>query len=199
MLEHFFGSKTRLKLLQLFFRFPEQNFFVRELARLTEIQLHAIRRELANLARLDIIIEVPQADLPADKMGTERSKYYRLNQDALLFAELRALLIKAKIVEEKELIATLKDKAGKLTLFMLTGVFMQEKDASTDILLVGTVRPQVVAKFVKAYEKETGEELRYTVMTDKEFMERRELGDKFLYSLFEGKHSMVVNSYTSVN
>ncbi len=199
MLEHFFGSKTRLKLLQLFFRHPEKTFYVRELARLTDIQVHGVRRELANLERLSIIMVVAEGEVHNESTGTERSKYYRLNQDALLFPELKALLIKAKVLEEQELIGTIKEKGGKITLFLLTGVFSGDKDAATDILLVGVIKPAAIAKIITQYEDETGQEVRYTIMTEKEFMDRRELGDKFLYTVFEGKHLTVVNNYSSVH
>ena len=49
MLEHLFGSKTRVRLLRLFLHHPEEAFFVRELARKTHFQMNAVRRELENL------------------------------------------------------------------------------------------------------------------------------------------------------
>ena len=47
----------------------------------------------------------------------------------------------------------------------------------------------------KLIEAATGKAVRYTIFTDKEFRERREIGDKFLYGLFEAKHLLPVNHY----
>jgi hypothetical protein len=37
--------------------------------------------------------------------------------------------------------------------------------------------------------------IRYTIMDEKEFNDRRQVGDRFLFSLFEAKHLMMVDSY----
>ena len=53
--EKLFGSKTRAKLLQLFFESPEKSFYVREMARVIDEQINSVRRELLNLESIDII------------------------------------------------------------------------------------------------------------------------------------------------
>ena len=63
-LEQMFGSKTRARLMCLFLQHQEDAFFVRELARKIGAQLNSVRRELENLADLDLILEknVPQRE-----------------------------------------------------------------------------------------------------------------------------------------
>ncbi len=194
MLEQLFGSKTRVKLLHIFFHSPNRSFYVRELARLAESQLNAIRRELANLEQVGLILPVTLNPTEAsESTGTGRSKYYQLDSGCLLYPELRSLLLKAQILYEQELIQILKDKAGKLKVLLFTGCFTDAKDAETDILLVGEIRPLLVSKLIVDFEKKMGRSLRYTIMTLKEFSDRREIGDKFLYSIFEGKHALIVD------
>lgn len=197
MLEHFFGSKTRLKLLKIFFRSPDQAFYVRELARLADTQLNGIRREIANLEKMYLLKTISANEVlgSGGTAGTGRSKYYRLDTGSLLYPELKALLLKAEIGEERQLIEALKDKAGTVKLLLLTGIFLQEKDVNTDLLLVGEIKPLIVAKLIKAYESELGKVVRYTIFDEKEFQDRWEIGDKFLYSLFEAKHLSVVDEY----
>ncbi len=194
MIEQLFGSKTRVKLLQIFFHSSDRPFYVRELARLAESQLNAVRRELSNLESVGLISPTVMNEGEAQEaVGTGRSKYYRLNPGCLLYPELKALLLKAQILYERELIEILKNKAGKLKMLLFTGCFTDAKNAETDILLVGEIRPMVVSKLVVEFEKKLGKSLRYTIMTEKEFKDRREIGDKFLYSIFEAKHSIVVD------
>ena len=50
-MEQLFGSKTRVKLLQLFFRNPNRAFYVREITRKIDEQINSVRRELANLRK----------------------------------------------------------------------------------------------------------------------------------------------------
>lgn len=198
MLEHFFGSKTRVKLLQILFNETERFFYLRELCRLSGIHLNAVRREMTNLEKIGLVERVPneQVNNNADySTGTGRSKYYQLNTASLIYPELAALLLKAQVIEEQELIEELKAKAGKIKLFILTGNFTGANEVSTDLLLVGALRPLVIAKVIKDYEKNSGKEVKYTLLSEKEFRERREIGDKFLYSVFEGKNIMVINEY----
>lgn len=195
MLEHFFGSKTRLRLLKIFFRSPEQPFFVRELARLVGTQLHAVRREISNLLKLKVIKQVTAHDSLGELEGTERSKYYQLDPLGALNDELAALLNKGEVLEEHELVERLKADGGKIKLFILTGIFTGEKNINTDIFIVGKLKPMILSKLIKRYETDLGKTVRYTFMTDEEFKDRRQIGDKFLYSVLEAKHEFVVNEY----
>ena len=79
MLEQLFGSKSRVKLLHIFFQSPDRAYYVRELARLAESQLNAIRRELANLEQVGLIMPVAIENVDVQEgVGTGRSKYYKL-------------------------------------------------------------------------------------------------------------------------
>ena len=53
--EKLFGSKTRAKLLRLFFENPEKSFYVREMTRVIDEQINSVRRELLNLESIGII------------------------------------------------------------------------------------------------------------------------------------------------
>ena len=53
--EKLFGSKTRAKLLRLFFENPEKSFYVREMTRVLDEQLNSVRRELLNLENIGVI------------------------------------------------------------------------------------------------------------------------------------------------
>ncbi|OGH84110.1 MAG: hypothetical protein A2261_00585 [Candidatus Magasanikbacteria bacterium RIFOXYA2_FULL_44_8] len=194
MLEHLFGSKTRVKLLQILFRHPERILYVRELARLVNVQMNAVRRELANLETIGIIVQV-EAKNASEGTGTERSKYYKLNQACLMYHELKALLVKSQILEEQELVHRIKEKSGQIDLLLLTGVFTNIDDSGTDMLLVGNIKTGTLEKIIKEYEANSSTSIRYTVMDKKEFVERREIGDKFLYHVLESKHVMVVDNY----
>lgn len=196
MLEHFFGSKTRLKLLRLFFRSPEQSFFVRELSRITNIQLNAVRREIANLERLTIVQQVPAHEVVSRELEVSgRSKFYRLHRESVLYPELNALLLKGEALEEQAFVRDITERGGDIQLFILTGLFTGDSEAPTDMLIVGVVKPVALSKIIRAYEAERGQTLRYTLLSPTEFKDRREIGDKFLYGVFETKHIKVVNKY----
>src|SRR6476469_7383755 len=55
MIEQLFGSKTRVKLLQLFYSNPNRAFYVREITRKIDEQINSVRRELSNLLSIGLI------------------------------------------------------------------------------------------------------------------------------------------------
>lgn len=197
MLEHLFGSKTRLKLLRTFFRDGERSYYVRELTRLLEIQINAVRRELEALLAAGLIMEIEADKInlgEPNALGATMRKYYRLNKESILYPELQALLVKAQALGEQVFIHEVQEKSKSISLFLLTGRFVNEKRSPSDMLIVGNVNEGKLARLIGKYEKEFGFEIRYTAMTEKEFFERRQIMDKFIYSLFEGEHVKVVNT-----
>lgn len=197
MLEYLFGSKTRLKLLRLFFNQPEQKFFVRELTRLVNTQINSVRRELGHLLEAKIIIpgvaDEPAAEKSAKNKADNKRKYYCLNPRGVINQELQALLLKAQFWGEKQLIETVK-KIGHIDFLVLAGRFVSLPDAPTDLLIVGNLAKKDLGKLIRVFEDDFGGEVRYTVMTPKEFLYRRDVADKFLSDIFENKHLVAVDN-----
>ena len=52
-IEHLFGSKTRVRLMNLFLEHPERPLYVREVTRKIDAQLNSVRRELKILSNLE--------------------------------------------------------------------------------------------------------------------------------------------------
>lgn len=183
MLEQLFSSKTRVKLLKLFLNeTDERDYYVRELTRLLGEHLNSIRRELANLESLGLV----------SSMEKDKKKYYSINKDFILLPELKALLLKSRELGEQKIINQI-EKVGKIDLLVLKGVFVGDSDSQVDIFIVGNVVKPKLEKLVKDYLRETGKELNYAVISRKEFQERVELGDRFVFTVLNGRKITVIN------
>ncbi len=194
MLEYLFGSKTRLRLLRTFFRQPGESFYVRELSRMLGVQINAIRRELEVLFKSSLIKETNEYAGDETAQGSSLRKYYTLDNTSVLHPEMQALLLKDQVLGKQKFIEEMKNKAGNIKLFLLTGQFTHIITAPSDLLLVGNrLKPMAIARLIKKYEKEFGFEVRFTLMSVKEFYDRRHIMDKFLYALFEAEHLKVVD------
>lgn len=191
-LEHLFGSKTRLKLLRLFLHHPEQQFFVRELGRRIGAQIHSVRRELQNLERLGIV-EASGGDQEKGIASMLRKKFYKVNQGFILYPELQALLRKAQILLEQNLLVRIQG-LGTVRYLAFCGVFMGER-TPTDILVVGKIPQVALQRLIQRFEQEVGYDVNYTLMTPEEFTYRRDITDRFLYGLLEGKKMVMVNDF----
>ncbi len=181
--------------MRLFLHHPDGAFFVRELSRKTHIQMHAVRRELMNLVKFGCLAEadVPRQGVTAGPAGQRR--YYRLNTNFVLYNELRALLLKAQMLLEQNFVRRIQDM-GQVRYLALTGRFVGVPTMPTDLLVVGKVNRERLERLVHDFERELGAEVRFTVMPLAEFAYRKQVADKFLYELFDGKKVVVVNELT---
>ncbi|HAO81787.1 MAG: polymerase subunit beta protein [Parcubacteria group bacterium GW2011_GWD2_43_10] len=182
MLEQLFGSRTRVKLLRLFLTNPTTPFYVREISRKVDEQLNSVRRELANLASLGIV----EATAEQDK------KYYQLNTGFVLAAELKAVILKSQLLMEQDLIKKIRE-SGKVKYLALTGIFTNAKQPLTDILVVGKVDRSVLVRAIERFQREVGKEVNYTLLSLREYNERRGLGDKFLLGILNSPQMVVVD------
>ncbi len=192
-LEQLFGSKTRARLLALFLQHSEQAFFVRELTRRIDAQLNSVRRELQNLVELGIIIE--KIDQPVSKTVArlgEKKKFYIVNPKFVLFEDLRSLFSKSSIFLKNNLVQEIDEK-GEIAYLAFTGRFVGVSDLPTDILIVGTVDQKALQKVVSQCESEMGHEINYTLMPKEEFLYRRQVTDRFLFSILEGEKIVMID------
>lgn len=191
MLEHLFGSRTRVKLISLFLTHPDEPVFVREVTRLIGTQINAVRRELANLASFGFIVETAEEDTSAKRPGLKR-KYYRLNPNFPLLADIRSLITKAQILVENRVDRLLVDQDQvKFVAFM--GGFIGQQNAPVDLFVIGVVEKTVMTKVVTSMEQAIGREVNYTVMTPNEYQYRKEIADKFLMAILSAPKNIVLD------
>ncbi len=206
MLEHLFGSKARLQLLRVFLHHPNRAYYVRELTRLTDLQINAVRRELNNLESIQLVVQgeatestgdtaEPSAS-PKKKQTKADKKYYQINTEHTLFEELRQLIMKAEVLVESDLGQQIA-KLGRVKYIALTGVFVGNTHANTDILIVGTMGKEKLKTLIRKYEKQLGREVNFTILTPQEFRYRRDITDRFLIGILEGKKIVALDELDS--
>lgn len=208
MLEKLFGSKARVKILKLFLLHSNEKYYIRQLSRDLNLQLNSVRRELENLENFGILKsdakdgkslgELNNNETPGAKAGDQQvgsgqeKKYYRANPGFVLFNEIKALIVKAQILYEKDFVQKLQS-IGKIKLLVLTGIFANNPSTLTDILLVGKVNKDKLLKLIKQLEKELGKEINYTLFTPEEFKYRRDITDIFLYEILESRKLVIID------
>jgi Fe2+ or Zn2+ uptake regulation protein len=202
MVEQLFGSKTRVKLLQLFYSNPNRAFYVREITRKVDEQINSVRRELANLLGIGII----------NSESNNNRLYYEVNQE---YEHYRALSMvfgakpekpakKAKQAEEEpeteadvvieHPLARSVRGLGRVELALLTGLFTRDELPGIDILIVGQVNKPKLSRFISDLEKEENKELRYTVMPLSNFQYRLQINDRFINNILSAKKQVIVNN-----
>lgn len=199
MLAKLFGSVARVKLLKLFLLNPDTSYYIRQIARHLNLQLSAVRRELENLETFGLLESHAGGEDEEEEPGNRHDrKYYRTNRDFVLFNEIKELVIKGQILCEKDFTDKLK-KLGTIRLLILSGLFMNDTQASVDMLIVGNFDKTKVAKLVRKLEEDLVTEVNYAVLSEEEFKYRRQVTDVFLYSVLEGKKIVVIDERGYLN
>lgn len=190
-LEQLFGSQTRARLLSLFLMHPSDAFFVRELTRRIDAQLNSVRRELKNLMELGLVVERVGTGKVAKSLA-DKKKFYVANNESILYHDLRSLFTKVQILLKQTLVDEIVSK-GEIEYLAFTGRFINKADAPTDILIVGTIDAAELKRIVGEFERELGQEINYTLLPKDEFLYRRQVMDRFLFSITEGEKIVMVN------
>lgn len=202
MIEQLFGSKTRVKLLGLFYQNPNRSFYVREITRKIDEQINSVRRELANLLSIGII----KSDSANNKL------YYEVNpefehHDALsaIFGNKSAKSVKEEPdamqegmdspSQQNDELEYLSDdngiklllKSGNVRAIIYSGQFTREDKIGADIILIGDINIPNLEHAISEIEKDEKKELRYTVFSPEEFSYRKQINDRFVANLILAK------------
>lgn len=189
MIEQLFGSKTRVKLLQLFLANPGRSFYVRELTRKIDEQINSVRRELSNLMGIGII----KSDSVNNKL------YYEVNQGYKHFKALQSIFSvevpqqDVSPASQGDLLKRLQ-AVGSFDIIVATGSLVGKQGAEVDLLLIGSSNKQKLEKLMKTVELEEGNPVRYTVIPESEFKYRLDIKDRFIVTILTGKHTVLVDT-----
>jgi hypothetical protein len=82
---------------------------------------------------------------------------------------------------------------GHVELLVYTGQFTRDESTGVDVLVVGDVNRNAVAKYIAELEAKEGKELRYTVMTPSDFQYRQTIKDRFVTQLSSAKKQILVD------
>jgi hypothetical protein len=179
MLSALFGSETRARILNLALIDPEKKYNLRGLTKELEITPAAARKELNALTEFGVLKLVDDSWLA--------------NKNFIIFSELKALLMKAQILSSQKFIDGIK-KIADLKFLALSGVFTNDQEAKTDIIVVGKIKHKPFLALINSLQLELGREINYTIMDETEFRYRQEVMDIFLYNALAGKIIVLVDN-----
>lgn len=161
-------SKTRAKLLSVFFTHVQDIFYVRQLVRIVAEEINSVRRELANLKKHNILLSEARGN----------RLYYRVNPKHHLFNSLLLMAYRnsdlaIKLSKSKAVLASVS--------FLL---WQQKKPDAIDLIVIGNLPLREVEAAVSAEEKRRGTEINYMIMDQTELKMRQSKRDPFIVDFF---------------
>lgn len=180
-----FGSKTRVKLLHLFFNNIERSFFVREITRIVDEQINSVRRELANMKEIGII------------SSSEKSNklYYSVNKKFAYYKQFNEIFNNTATEED-----TVVDASKEIEEIKEPKELTKEKDLSAGDTLTVVMTPldQLENPIEKTGDSKSNKDKKEKVKAQKEkqLVEDAPLWKKLLGSL---QADMVITAGRLVN
>lgn len=177
-------TATQQRLLGLLFGQPERSFFVTELIELADVGRGAVQRELARLARSELVV--------TERHGNQ--KHYRANPDSPVYAELCSIVGKTVGIAEK-IRAALEPLRSRLSLALIYGSVAKQDDAASsdiDLLVVSDdLTLEDLYANLATVERQLGRRVNPTLYTDSEFRQRRSDNNAFLSRVLAGPTVML--------
>jgi predicted nucleotidyltransferase len=177
-------GKTRGAVLGLLLGRPDEEFHVRQIARLSGATLGPVQRELRLLARLGV--------LKCRAVGHQL--LYGADPISPLHEELRSLVLKT-VGMAGAIKAALNPLAPHIQAAFLFGSFAQgrqRRSSDVDVMVIGDISVAAIAKALAEPQRRLGREINPAVYHQAEFASKVRDGHHFLTSVMQGSKVFLV-------
>lgn len=175
------GNPYRVKLIRLFVFNPGEVFDKKSIVTRAKIPLAKITKELNLLTTVGLI------------KNKKNIKGWELVVNFPLLNQFKLLLNADFLRRRKELVKRFKN-CGRVRLFIISGVFVQNTDCLIDLVIVGDkLNRPVIENIIRGIEAEVGKELVYSIMDTEDFMYRYNSSDKFIRDIFDYPHERIID------
>jgi len=194
-LDQLFESQAKVKLLKFFFRNAEDMFQQKDIFKRLRSNIALIRQEMKKLEKSGIIKQKKAILSFENKKGVirkEKKIVFYLNHEFNYIGELRNLILKSTIASKSDLVNRVR-KIGNIKLFVLSGIFTNNNNAASDLLIVGNkINQRKLSNLLKDLEAEVGKELNCATMAIKEFDYRYDMYDRFIRDLISDNSEILI-------
>ena len=174
------GSPSRVKIMRLFLLNREKGFVNKDVVKKSRVSSAIVRRELNLLASVNFV--------------KKRRKNWFFHSSFKYASEIDGLLARSNSLDKKVILGNF-NKAGKIKLLLISGIFIKNKDSRVDLLIVGDkMKRGKVEEGIRKLEAEIGAELVYAMFNTKEFFYRLDMYDKLIRDILDFPHEVVLQA-----
>ena len=139
-----------------------------------------LKNELADLIKQGLV----------KTLTKNKVTYYLVNSKHKTLLELKQSLLKNQKRFDDELFFAVH-RLGEVKAAFLSGLFTGHPELPVDILIVGKPNLHKLDEFLVNAKKMMGQEINYSVMTEDEFVIRRDTFDRFIKDVFDYPHIII--------
>lgn len=183
MLHFIIPSKTRRKILQLFYHNYGETYYLRRIVREIDEEVNAVKREVDILEKAKVL----------HKEKRLNKVFYSLNKSFMLYDEFLRMFTKTNTLATN--IYKNLSKLGKVKFIAVSTKFAKKKEIKDDeiyLLFVGVMVVPELTAIIDEIEKQFGRDINYTVMNEEEFAFRKKNNDPFIWRFLKQPKVMLV-------
>ncbi len=174
------GSSARVKIMRLFLLNPKNGFSKKDIIKRSRVNPNIAGREIKLLASIGFI--------------KKYSKAWSFNPLFKYAGEFDKLLASSDSLDKKTIENNFR-KVGRVKFLLVSGIFIKNKDARVDLLIVGDkMKKSKIEEEIRKLEAEIGTELKYSVFDTKDFIYRLNMYDKLVRDILDFPHEVLLQA-----
>lgn len=164
MLKSLIRSKTTRKILGLLFSNPNDKFYIRQLERLTDEPVSAVRRELKKLETSGLLLSKEEAKV----------KYFWVNKENPIYEDLKRIILKTQAIGDT-LRNLIKKIPGIKIAFIYGSVAKSEENITSDIdlMIISDIDSIKIHSKISKIEDKIKRTINYNLIGEKELKTKK--------------------------
>ncbi|MEA4910583.1 hypothetical protein SDC9_07932 [bioreactor metagenome] len=177
------NGDVRLKVLRFFLVNDKESFSIDDVEFNTKTRRDPLKKDLLFLAGAGFL----------ERRLEKNTSVYRFNQNFEYKEALYNLVFDLKNLNKKIILDKFK-KIGRIKLFSLTGVFIEDTDIDLDILVVVDIlKPKEANKITAELDATFASKLKVLIMDIEEFNYRKKMFDRFLHLVLDSQRITLID------
>lgn len=180
ILSKILGNSARVKIMRLFLLNRGKIFNAKDVIKRSQVNADLVRKELKLLLSVNFI--------------KKRGDGWSFNSLFKYREQFEELLVRSDTLNTQTILDHFQ-KAGRVKLVIISGVFIKNHQSRVDLLIVGNkIKKGKIEEGIKKIEAEIGVELTYALFDTKEFIYRLNMYDKLVRDILDYPHEVILQS-----
>ncbi|MFA5715234.1 MAG: nucleotidyltransferase domain-containing protein [Candidatus Paceibacterota bacterium] len=170
-------TKNQKLILEIFFNDQEKEYYLSELAKKLNKKPGVFQRDINDLTKDNFL---------TSSYGGNR-RFFKLNKKYPLYKEIQSIFFKTTGIEGSLKRAVEKIEGVKRAFIYGSYALGKERPASdVDLFVIGTINENTLIDAISKLEEKISREINYTIMTEKEFNEKKK-NNSFVKNVLNNK------------
>lgn len=199
LLTRLLGGAERVKIMRFFLHHEDRIVSLQDISEKTKSKSALVRKELTALSAIGFIEKKKTRIVTNTGSGKKASSKvkevigYKLNISFPHNQALKELLFDFQLLDKRELASRFK-AVGRIKVFIVAGVFINDIQSRVDVLIVGeSIKKQKAEKIFEGLSAEIGRDVVYSIMDVEEYEYRFKMYDKFVRDIVDMPNEVVIN------